>query len=317
MDQEVQQITVSNHQPSSHYPLHIRSSKMALKFLIGLALISIVASIQVLPKTSENSLAAADSDKKPLMDKSSVSDKGASEPSSFVDDASFDTKEKTATIDTSEKPREPEQETQSKQSEQQSQSEQQDHPTDFFYFKSSALNNNYQVAGGSRMLGETVPAGEVVNFARGYQKRVPQYNQARPQYEHVPQPSYQPYVHNGLPQYQHQPAHYDFAYQVHDLHTGDIKQQYETRQGDLVQGQYSLVDADGFRRIVDYTSDAHTGFNAVVRREPLVQPSQGINSQPSGYSLAEQNTFGEGLNPETGVGRSYASLESVKNINVL
>ena len=39
------------------------------------------------------------------------------------------------------------------------------------------------------------------------------------------------------------------------------------------QGSYSVVDADGTRRIVDYTADAAHGFNAVVRREgtPSVQ----------------------------------------------
>ncbi|XP_060665576.1 larval cuticle protein A2B [Drosophila nasuta] len=65
------------------------------------------------------------------------------------------------------------------------------------------------------------------------------------------------------------PAHYDFSYSVHDDHTGDIKSQTESRKGDQVQGQYTLIDADGYQRIVDYTSDAHNGFNAVVRREPL------------------------------------------------
>ncbi|EDW12528.1 cuticle protein [Drosophila mojavensis] len=67
------------------------------------------------------------------------------------------------------------------------------------------------------------------------------------------------------------PAHYDFSYSVRDDHTGDIKSQTESRKGDQVQGQYSLIDADGYQRIVDYTSDAHNGFNAVVRREPLGQ----------------------------------------------
>lgn len=67
------------------------------------------------------------------------------------------------------------------------------------------------------------------------------------------------------------PAHYDFAYSVHDEHTGDIKSQTESRKGDQVQGQYTLVDADGYLRTVDYTSDAHNGFNAVVRRDPLGQ----------------------------------------------
>lgn len=67
------------------------------------------------------------------------------------------------------------------------------------------------------------------------------------------------------------PAHYDFAYSVRDDHTGDIKSQTESRKGDVVQGQYTLVDADGYLRTVDYTSDAHNGFNAVVRRDPLGQ----------------------------------------------
>lgn len=45
----------------------------------------------------------------------------------------------------------------------------------------------------------------------------------------------------------------------------------ETRTGDLVQGQYSLDDPDGTRRTVDYTADAVSGFNAVVRKTPIVR----------------------------------------------
>ncbi|GBP09417.1 Pupal cuticle protein Edg-84A, partial [Eumeta japonica] len=33
------------------------------------------------------------------------------------------------------------------------------------------------------------------------------------------------------------PAHYDFAYSVHDEHTGDVKSQTESRKGDVVHGQ--------------------------------------------------------------------------------
>ncbi|XP_052561904.1 cuticle protein-like [Culex pipiens pallens] len=62
-----------------------------------------------------------------------------------------------------------------------------------------------------------------------------------------------------------------FLYSVHDDHTGDIKSQQEERHGDDVKGQYTLIDADGYRRVVDYTADEHNGFNAVVRREPLTQ----------------------------------------------
>ena len=68
-------------------------------------------------------------------------------------------------------------------------------------------------------------------------------------------------------EYADAPAKYDFAYEVHDEKTGDIKRQQETRDGDVVRGFYSLYDADGSHRVVEYTADAHNGFNAVVRRE--------------------------------------------------
>uniref|UniRef100_A0A182MEP9 Uncharacterized protein n=1 Tax=Anopheles culicifacies TaxID=139723 RepID=A0A182MEP9_9DIPT len=70
-------------------------------------------------------------------------------------------------------------------------------------------------------------------------------------------------------EYPEAPAEYQFQYSVHDDHTGDIKSQQEERHGDDVKGQYTLIDADGHRRVVDYTADEHNGFNAVVRREPL------------------------------------------------
>ncbi|XP_055642888.1 cuticle protein 7-like [Toxorhynchites rutilus septentrionalis] len=70
-------------------------------------------------------------------------------------------------------------------------------------------------------------------------------------------------------EYPDAPAEYQFAYEVHDDHTGDIKSQHEERHGDSVKGYYTLVDADGHRRIVEYSVDGHSGFNAVVRREPL------------------------------------------------
>ncbi|XP_012257056.2 cuticle protein 21-like [Athalia rosae] len=63
---------------------------------------------------------------------------------------------------------------------------------------------------------------------------------------------------------------YSYAYDVQDSITGDNKQQHETRDGDVVQGSYSLVEADGSRRIVDYTADPVNGFNAVVRKEAAV-----------------------------------------------
>ncbi|KPI94579.1 Cuticle protein [Papilio xuthus] len=61
-----------------------------------------------------------------------------------------------------------------------------------------------------------------------------------------------------------------FSYGVADPHTGDVKSQQETRVGDSVVGQYSLLESDGHRRTVDYAANAHSGFNAVVRREPAL-----------------------------------------------
>ncbi|KAK9499721.1 hypothetical protein O3M35_002715 [Rhynocoris fuscipes] len=67
---------------------------------------------------------------------------------------------------------------------------------------------------------------------------------------------------------------YTYSYQVEDAVTGDSKAQSETRQGDVVQGSYSLIEPDGSRRTVDYTADPVSGFNAVVRRDG------GITSAP-------------------------------------
>ncbi|XP_055376233.1 histidine-rich glycoprotein-like [Condylostylus longicornis] len=59
---------------------------------------------------------------------------------------------------------------------------------------------------------------------------------------------------------------YKFEYGVKDSHTGDHKNQWEHRDGDHVKGAYELHEADGTKRIVEYTSDKHNGFNAIVKR---------------------------------------------------
>ncbi|KAK0080590.1 hypothetical protein PV326_008099 [Microctonus aethiopoides] len=61
---------------------------------------------------------------------------------------------------------------------------------------------------------------------------------------------------------------YNFSYNVHDTLTGDAKSQEETRHGDVVEGSYSLIEADGSRRVVHYTADDVNGFNAVVEKQP-------------------------------------------------
>ncbi|XP_026332277.1 larval cuticle protein A2B-like [Hyposmocoma kahamanoa] len=66
---------------------------------------------------------------------------------------------------------------------------------------------------------------------------------------------------------------YSYGYDVQDALTGDYKGHQEHRNGDLVTGSYTVVDPDGTRRIVDYAADPLNGFNAVVRREPLLVTS--------------------------------------------
>ncbi|GJQ86666.1 hypothetical protein Trydic_g14754 [Trypoxylus dichotomus] len=59
---------------------------------------------------------------------------------------------------------------------------------------------------------------------------------------------------------------YNFNYGVDDPHTGDQKSQQEERDGDVVKGYYTLKEADGTTRTVQYQADNHNGFNAVVSR---------------------------------------------------
>ncbi|XP_073843702.1 uncharacterized protein [Musca autumnalis] len=58
---------------------------------------------------------------------------------------------------------------------------------------------------------------------------------------------------------------YEFKYGVKDPKTGDVKEQWEERDGDKVKGGYTMKEADGTTRIVEYHADKHSGFNAVVK----------------------------------------------------
>lgn len=62
------------------------------------------------------------------------------------------------------------------------------------------------------------------------------------------------------------PKDYKFDYAVHDPDTYDVKSQWEAREGDVVKGAYSVLEPDGATRLVEYTADPETGFNAVVSR---------------------------------------------------
>ncbi|XP_028030292.1 uncharacterized protein LOC114243113 [Bombyx mandarina] len=59
---------------------------------------------------------------------------------------------------------------------------------------------------------------------------------------------------------------YEFEYSVSDKKTGDHKTHRESRDGDRVRGEYSLVEPDGSLRKVEYDADDHNGFSAVVSK---------------------------------------------------
>jgi hypothetical protein len=65
---------------------------------------------------------------------------------------------------------------------------------------------------------------------------------------------------------------YSYSYEIQDVLTGDAKSQQESRDGDVVQGSYSLVEPDGTVRTVEYIADPVNGFNAVVHKTPLTAP---------------------------------------------
>ncbi|KAG5894301.1 hypothetical protein JTB14_015541 [Gonioctena quinquepunctata] len=77
---------------------------------------------------------------------------------------------------------------------------------------------------------------------------------------------------------------YRFEYGVKDGHTGDIKEQTEERDGDIVKGEYSLVEPDGTVRKVQYEDDGHSGFNAIVTRSGhAVHPATQVKISPLEY----------------------------------
>nr|XP_012154358.1 PREDICTED: larval cuticle protein A2B-like [Megachile rotundata] len=73
---------------------------------------------------------------------------------------------------------------------------------------------------------------------------------------------------------------YSFSYSVADGLTGDNKAQEETRNGDVVQGSYSLIEPDGSRRVVSYAADPINGFNAIVQKDPSITVKTAVAAAP-------------------------------------
>ncbi|EEB10692.1 cutile protein, putative [Pediculus humanus corporis] len=90
-------------------------------------------------------------------------------------------------------------------------------------------------------------------------------------------------------------GHYDhYRKKIHDAHTGDVKQQHEVRDGDVVKGSYSLVEPDGTTRVVEYTADKHNGFNAVVKKLGHAVHPQVYGHYGGGFAAGGHGGYGLG-----------------------
>ncbi|XP_050094032.1 cuticle protein 19-like [Anopheles aquasalis] len=106
-------------------------------------------------------------------------------------------------------------------------------------------------------------------------------------------------------EYEHKEHHdhpkYKFEYGVKDPHTGDHKSQWEVRDGDVVKGAYTLEEADGTHRVVEYKSDSHNGFEANVKKVGHAHHPQVYGGGlPASHGAPK---YGHGS------GASYASLD--------
>ncbi|XP_058066733.1 uncharacterized protein LOC131216297 [Anopheles bellator] len=104
---------------------------------------------------------------------------------------------------------------------------------------------------------------------------------------------------------------YSFEYGVDDPHTGDHKKQWEFRDGDVVKGGYMLKEADGTTRVVEYTSDDHNGFNAVVKKFGHATHPEPKQHNPYGYignyagAYATGEHYGKGATSYTKVWKEH------------
>ncbi|XP_039953024.1 histidine-rich glycoprotein-like [Bactrocera tryoni] len=90
----------------------------------------------------------------------------------------------------------------------------------------------------------------------------------------------------------------------HDDH--HLKEQSEHRKGDKVSEHYELIEADGHKRTVHYTADKHSGFHAVVHREPTHHhvADHGHTSYHGGHAEVESHDGGDD-GGDDGYGHDY------------
>ncbi|CAG2052899.1 unnamed protein product [Timema podura] len=87
-----------------------------------------------------------------------------------------------------------------------------------------------------------------------------------------------------------QPGHYGTSVDYVDPATGNSQNRKESRDGDVVKGEYTVLEADGSVRTVTYTADPKNGFQATVHHSaptsahrPTVSHSPSSSHSPDYY----------------------------------
>ncbi|XP_045471661.1 uncharacterized protein LOC123678583 [Harmonia axyridis] len=143
-------------------------------------------------------------------------------------------------------------------------------------------------------------------------------------------------LHNYAPAHEYKSTDYSFSYGVKDPHTGDVKNQWEEKKDNVIRGEYSLLEADGSTRTVQYTADDKNGFNAVVKYDqhsvhPITESKgavshNNVHLNPGKESAVAYSTYAnkvEGSNPlgqsevQTVVEHEYKLPESYTEIQNL
>ncbi|XP_044752861.1 uncharacterized protein LOC123312478 [Coccinella septempunctata] len=110
-------------------------------------------------------------------------------------------------------------------------------------------------------------------------------------------------LHNYAPAHEYKSTDYSFSYGVKDPHTGDVKNQWEEKKDNVVRGEYSLVEADGSTRTVQYTADDKNGFNAVVKYD-----QHSVHPITENKAAVSHNNLN--LNPSKETSVAYSSYSS-------
>nr|XP_014098190.1 cuticle protein 8-like [Bactrocera oleae] len=147
---------------------------------------------------------------------------------------------------------------------------------------------------------EYIPLGHATSYATVVQhEQVPQHDgySSSGNYVTLGDKDYAHYV--------HEPRHYPkyaFEYGVKDSHTGDNKRHWEQRDGGHVKGGYTLLEADGTTRVVEYSADDHNGFNAIVKKI-------GHAHQPKVYYHKEAYNYDDHKQYPPGHSSSYVEIK--------